>query len=426
MTLIPRDPGTRGRQHTIGRGRALMGVAALVVLLAPAGAMARNDGLIAFRSDRGGQGDIWVMAPDGTNARNLTNDKVEDDFPVWSQNGKQIAWARGGRGPQAEIWVMNADGSGKRQVTSNTFDDYNPTWSPDGSEIAYRSFRGNNRDIYAIRVDGTGERRLTDDPASDYAPDWSPDGARIAFTSSRSGANAIYSMQADGSDVQQLTPDYLNAALPGWSPSGDRIAFSDGFCDLCSESDQFVMNADGTGITQVTDSAENELGKSWSRDGASIVMDFSTLTPSEKHLSKGDIAVTDVVSGATVNLTNTTGISEEHPDWSPGGRPATTNAAGTRATASRSTGPEHRDVPRVWSARAGGGSTVFFTLPRAGEVRLRIFDVGGREVECVANGWRATGSHSVMIANGRTGSQVLYYQLDFAGRRSSGKLVLVK
>ena len=77
------------------------------------------------------------------------------------------------------------------------------------------------------------------------------------------------------------------------------------------------MNGNGTGITQVTDSAENELAKSWSRDGKRVVADFGFLTPSEAHLSKGDIAVIEVASGASENLTNTNGVNEEHPDWSP-------------------------------------------------------------------------------------------------------------
>lgn len=322
MTPVSRGLGQRRPPFTIVATGALVGapLAVLLTLALPASARP-SDGFIVFESDRGGQSDIWVMEADGSNPVNLTNDKIEDLFPAWSANGKQIAWTRGGRGPEGEIWVMNADGSGKNQVTRNNVSDSNATWSPDGSEIAFRSLREDNRDIYVIGVDGTAERRLTTDPASDFAPDWSPDGTRIAFSSNRSGVYAIYTMRTDGSDVQRLTDDFQQAALPGWSPSGDQIAYSDGFCDTCGESDLFLMNADGTGATQITDSIENELGKGWARDGTRVVVDFSTLTPSEKHLSKGDIAVVDVRSGATTNLTNTPGVSEEHPDWSPAGKP---------------------------------------------------------------------------------------------------------
>jgi Tol biopolymer transport system component len=287
----------------------LLGV--LMVLVAgavPAGAKPPEE-LIAFKDDRAGQSDIWTMRPDGSNHVRLTDDKTDDQIPAWSPNGKKIAWTRVGDG----IWVMNADGSGKRQITFNA-SDTGATWSPDGSRIAFRSIRGGNRDIYVINVDGTNEQRLTDDPSLDVSPDWSPDGTKIGFTSERSGTCAVYTMNPDGSNVQKLTPDSMHAARPGWSPDGSHLIFSDNFC-VNVESDLFVMDPDGGEITQVTDSPENELSKSWSPDGTRVVADFAKVTPN--GLSKGEIAVIDVSSGATVNLTNSPNNSEGDPDWSP-------------------------------------------------------------------------------------------------------------
>jgi len=328
MTSEIRDLGRHiQRFRTTVRG-VFLGTIAVLVVTAQAAEANRNDGLIVFESDRGGQSDLWVMEANGSNQKRLTNDKVDDVFPAWSPNGTQIAWTRGGRGPEGEIWVMNADGSGKQQVTFNSFSDFNASWSPDASEIVFRSLRGVNRDIYVIRVDGTAERRLTDDPASDYAPDWSPDGAGITFSSNRSGHNAVYTMDPYGNDFRQITADFQEAGISGWSPEGDRILYADGLCATCGESDLFVVNADGTGVTQITDSAENELARSWSRDGRRVVADFSPLTPSGAHLAKGDIVVIDVLSGATINLTNTPGINEGSPDWATGGQPSEAAAAG--------------------------------------------------------------------------------------------------
>jgi Tol biopolymer transport system component len=306
------------RRATLIGAAALTGVMVMLVAAVTPASTRPSADAIAFESDRGGKSDLWVMSADGSNQVNLTNDKIEDVFPAWSPDRQKIAWTRGGRGPGGEIWVMNSDGSDKRQITFNNFPDFNVTWSPDGTRIAFRSLRAELPDIYVINVDGTGEQQLTNDPASDFAPDWSPDGTTIAFTSRRSGHVAVYSMSSsDGSDVLQLTPDAMEAALPGWSGDGSKVLFADGFCDTCSESDLFVMNGNGTGITQITDSPENELAKSWSRDDKRVVADFGFLTPSETHLSKGDIAVIEVATGVTENLTNTSGINEEHPAWSP-------------------------------------------------------------------------------------------------------------
>jgi Tol biopolymer transport system component len=295
-------------------------VAAVLLLASAIPAAARREaGPIVFASDRGGQNDIWVMAPDGSNQVRLTDDKIDDITPAWSNDGKRIAWSRAG-----EIWVMNADGSGKNQVTFNTFGDFRPTWSPDASRIAFRSTRSSAPGIYVINVDGTGEQWLSNDlTTTNFAPDWSPDGTKIAFGHQGgvfTGHFSVWVMNADGTNAHQLTPDSMEAGLPGWSPDGSRILFADAFCNTCGESDLFVMNADGTAITQITDTPENELAKSWSRDGRGVVASFALVTPSNSsiaHLSKSDVAIIEVAAGATVNLTDSTGVSEGDADWAP-------------------------------------------------------------------------------------------------------------
>jgi Tol biopolymer transport system component len=294
-------------------------VAALLLTLTgalPAGA-APPDRLIVFDSDRGGRVDLWTMRTDGSGLARLTNDKELDELAEWSPNRKQIAWTRGGEeSPTGEIWVMNADGTGRRQVTSNTFSDNAVAWSPDGRQLAYRSNRDdNNNDIYVINVDGTNERRLTTDSAVDLLPDWSPDGTRIAFTRIRPDASAIYTMSAaDGSDVRQLTANPLGAGLSVYSPDGSRIAFADNFFGPF-EKDVWVMNADGSGLRQVTDTADLEFPHSWSHDGTRVAAEFHQVISG--RVGKGDIAVVAVATGATVNLTNTNGVTEEGPDWQP-------------------------------------------------------------------------------------------------------------
>src|SRR3989475_433307 len=150
-----------------------------------------------------------------------------------------------------QIYVMNPDGSGVSRVTNDTGGSVDPIWSPDGKRIAYANFHSGRSEVFVINVVGTGETQLTTDGGFPGA--WSPDGTRIAFANSSdrdAGLLHVFVMNADGSGVTQLTSGAFVDDDPVWSPDGERIAFHstrDG-----GDEDIFVMNADGSGVTQLT------------------------------------------------------------------------------------------------------------------------------------------------------------------------------
>jgi Tol biopolymer transport system component len=85
---------------------------------------------------------------------------------------------------------------------------------------------------------------------------------KIAFDSDRDGDTEIYVMNADGSGVTQLTNNLATDCQPAWSPDGKRIAFlstRDGV-----DSEIYVMNADGTGVTQLTNNLALDANPDWS------------------------------------------------------------------------------------------------------------------------------------------------------------------
>jgi dipeptidyl aminopeptidase/acylaminoacyl peptidase/uncharacterized Zn finger protein (UPF0148 family) len=100
-----------------------------------------------------------------------------------------------------EVFVMNPDGTQVRQLTDNDNDDRCGSWSPDGSRIAFASDRDGGDEIFVMNADGTEVRQLTDNDSWDHWPAWSPDGSRIAFVSDRDGGPEVFVMNADGTGV---------------------------------------------------------------------------------------------------------------------------------------------------------------------------------------------------------------------------------
>lgn len=145
---------------------------------------------------------------------------------------------------------------------------WNPSWSPDGRTILFESTLDGKPGVFVISRDGTGLRRITTDSSANYQPNWSPDGRRVVFTSDRAGHGDLYLMNADGSNLTRLT------TMPGggyyqssFSPDGKQIVFQ-GRPDNGLTSDRvFVINVDGTGLRQLTDSSYGAEGPRWSPDG---------------------------------------------------------------------------------------------------------------------------------------------------------------
>src|SRR6266516_5262507 len=102
-----------------------------------------------------------------------------------------------------------------------------------------------------------------------------PISGQIAFKSNRGRTGQqfdILLMNGDGSGVVNLTDSLAYDDWPAWSPDGSKIAFqSDRYANAQQPLDIFVMNADGTTVVRLTTDTTQEGEPAWSPDGSKIV-----------------------------------------------------------------------------------------------------------------------------------------------------------
>ncbi len=203
-------------------------------------------------SDGSGAEPVWIrsMRPDGSDRRDVTS-PTAGRFEIpgsFSPDGKLLAFTRGAYrelGPRGrvrdthEVWVMRPDGSDARRLAERARD---PAFSPDGRRIAFASDRDQNgelsygdssffaNELYMIEADGPRPRRLTRTRArNELQPAWMPSGARIAYQRGWDYQSAqvttVLQANADGSCPR---PVFADAGIdtwygaPAWRPGDAR------------------------------------------------------------------------------------------------------------------------------------------------------------------------------------------------------------
>jgi Tol biopolymer transport system component len=246
-----------------------------------------KDGRIAYMvKDGAGHWQIWVANADLSGARRLTRGRYDSGWPVWSPNGKQLAFDsdRTDHTPNDshqvnDVFVMKPDGSGVKKLTDSKGVNGDDAWAPNGAWIAFDSDRGSRKGfsaIYIIRPNGRGLRKLTNPrpPLSDYKPRFSPDGKLIVFTREHGTANfgsaALFTMRLDGSHLRRLTPFSFHADDSDWSPDGKQIVF-DGYPGSEAFGDIYSVDANGGSVVNLTRDADGQADPAWSPDGTKIL-----------------------------------------------------------------------------------------------------------------------------------------------------------
>lgn len=274
----------------------------------------QNRGVFIHTVDADGQNDVPLTASDCLGA-----------LPAWSTDGNRIAYhCYNPDTGKSDLWVMSADGSGASFI-SELPGLIEIQWSPDDAQLMYFAPQsdGMENDIYVLDIASGETVNLTkDSPVWDAFPDWSPDGAQIAFVSDRAengkSLDDIWVMNADGSGLVNLTNngEDWEDDHPTWSPDGKQIAFfrtSSLFSQMAEggPAGLWVMDADGQNPRLVTaiDGFRPSGRAAWSPDGQYLAYPFGLLDEEQ-------VWVVPVAGGEPVNVSNLPG-QKSSISWSP-------------------------------------------------------------------------------------------------------------
>lgn len=146
--------------------------------------------------------------------------------PGISPDGSEIAFVSGG-----DIWTVPAAGGQARLLISNAANDTRPMYSPDGRQLAFVSTRTGGGDVYVLTFATGDVRRVTFDDGSDQLDGWSRDGKWIYFFSSAhdlsGGTNDVYRVAPDGGTPMSVSGDrYANEFFSASSPDGKTLALA--------------------------------------------------------------------------------------------------------------------------------------------------------------------------------------------------------
>jgi len=308
---------------------------------------------IAFESGKGGNWEIYVIKPDGTGEKNISNHPSWDVSPKWTKNGRIIFSSGKGKEPAVymvdtyasdknsnleeitnkilfasnranpyalDIYITNADGIAPIRVTRAKKAVHNtaPNWTPGNEKIMYTEMveetaMGRACTDYILNLDGSGRKRITN--SYSCLASYSADG-KLILCKPLSGCGGVISTPGTPADSGYLTKEETPNnwgdidSYPSWSPDGKKIIYHSNRED--GNPEIYIMNADGSEKTNLTKSTNIDLFPVFSPDGKYIAFHSERDGNAEICIMNAD--------GSNPRRITDNPAKDSWPTWSPDGK----------------------------------------------------------------------------------------------------------
>ncbi len=248
--------------------------AQLLLSNARAASWAPDGSRVAYVSTASGQQGLWTARADGTGKVQLTTNALDTD-PVWMKFGQNIVFSENGQlfdvpagnPPDGISWIPADFG----ENPSHSFTDVHPTVSATDDSIVFERDGGATPGVYRYNPGTPASPTLL--VAGGVQPDFRPDGTQIAYVVPASGSTPaqVWLVNADGSGATQLTTEANGATAPSWSPDSSSVVYTQGSTNAVKSINVLtktvtpVVNSGTRSATQPVN--QNDIYRVWGQDG---------------------------------------------------------------------------------------------------------------------------------------------------------------